>query len=368
MSPKGKKKMSGFIPVHQKEKSKALDKKTLESANFRCEFSVDSAFVVKTWDSNMEKLCHKPAQSVIGNKINKVFPMLCEKVALIFAEGEKRRIKNFQNICFLGTDLTADIQLIPIKDRNGKVKEVSIVLSDISGGCPLDKKMSDSERMVAIGKVASTLAHGIRNPLNAIKGAVVYLTEKYGGEPSLVEFSKIINDEINRLDNFISDFLSASKGKTKFLPMNLNNILKEILVMVRPRTELQNIIVSSDFLPLPPIVADPFQAEQAFFNLLNNAIEAMPDGGAIDVRTSLSHEDGIGYAVVEISDTGRGIPRQALSRLGELSASPKKDNKGFGIFLSREIIKSHGGKLFWESIKDKGTTFKILLPLQEQKT
>jgi len=76
--------------------------------------------------------------------------------------------------------------------------------------------------------MASSLAHGVRNPLNAIKGAVVYLREKYGHEKTLLEFSTIINDEINRLDNFVSNFLSAARGELRFVPTNLNDILETI--------------------------------------------------------------------------------------------------------------------------------------------
>ncbi len=326
-------------------------------------FSVDNAFLVKTWDPNMEKLCHKSAQVAIGNRLDKIFPVLYEKVAMVFIDGKKKQIKKFYNSCLLGSDLTADVQLNPIKDKNGKIREISVIFSNITGGCPLDKALSSSERMIAIGKVASTLAHGIRNPLNAIKGAVVYLNEKYGKEPTLIEFSQIINDEINRLDNFISNFLSTAKGEDKLLPTNLNDIIKAILAMAKPRMELQDIKISTHYSVLPHIVLSPFQLEQAFFNIINNALEAMPDGGTLDIKTSLTVEDGIRYAGVYISDTGKGISRKTLSKLGELSTDHNKEGRGFGIFLSREIIKSHRGKLFWESTKDKGTTFKILLPV-----
>jgi two-component system nitrogen regulation sensor histidine kinase GlnL len=242
------------------------DSKTVRPTRFKCTFSVDNTFVIKSWDSNMERLCHKPAHSVIGSKLNKIFPAtLYEKVALVFVEGKRKQVKNFQNICFLGTDLTADIQMNPVKDRKGKVKEVSIVIKNISGKCPLDKTLSESEKMIAIGKVASTLAHGIRNPLNAIKGAVVYLNEKYGKELTLKEFSKIINDEIDRLDNFISNFLSSARGGTEVRPTNLNEIIRSILIMIRPKTELQNITISEKFSPLPDVMVDRFQTEQAFF-------------------------------------------------------------------------------------------------------
>ncbi len=92
----------------------------------------------------------------------------------------------------------------------------------------------------------------------------------------------------------------------------------------------------------------------------------MPDGGVLDIKTLPSFQDGVQYAMIEISDTGKGIPRKALSRLGELSIKPDKGNgRGFGVFLSREIIKSYEGKLFWESIKDKGTSFKIFFPIKQ---
>ena len=357
-------KNEAVVYVKQGGKSQLSRKAGLNPKNPKYIFSVDNAFIIRSWDSNMEKLCYRSAQDAIGVKLDKIFPMLYEKVSKVFIDGKKKQIKNFQNPCFRGSDLTADIQLNPIKDKKAKVKEVSIVFANISGGCPLDKTLSSSEKMIAIGKVASTLAHGIRNPLNAIKGAVVYLNGKYGRESTLNEFSKIINDEINRLDNFISNFLSTAKGEDKLLPTNLNDMIKGILVMIKPRTELQNIKISTNYSELPHIVLAPFQAEQAFFNIINNALEAMPDGGTLDIRTSLAFEDSARYAVTYITDTGKGIPKKTLFWLGELSTENNKDGRGFGIFLSREIIKSHGGKLFWESSKEKGTTFKVFLPIK----
>ncbi|MBI4698537.1 MAG: GHKL domain-containing protein [Nitrospirae bacterium] len=351
-------------PAGIKEETVMKNRKNFGSASARCEFSVDNSFRIITWDADMERLCHKPAQTVIGRGINKIFPMLYEKVALVFVDGKKKQMKKFRNFCFFGSDFSADIMLKPLKNREGRVQGVSVVLSGISGGCPYDKTLSDSQQMIAIGKIASTLAHGTRNPLNAIKGAVVYLTGKYGNEPTLAEFGKIINDEIDRLDNFISNFLSSARGDSQSSTADLNNIIRTILVMIKPRAESQKIRVSSNFTHLPHVVIDPFQTEQAFFNIINNALEAMPEGGRLSIRTSVSVEDGIKYAVVEISDSGKGLSRKALSRLGQLSSKNDREGRGFGIFLTREIIKASGGKLFCESEREKGTHFKILLPLR----
>jgi two-component system nitrogen regulation sensor histidine kinase GlnL len=220
-------------------------------------------------------------------------PLLGDEITPVFRDGKNRRIKNFKNICFMGTDLSADMQIIPVKDKRGKVIEATIVLDNISGECPLNKKMSDSERMVAIGKVASSLAHGVRNPLNAIKGAVVYLREKYGHEPTLLEFSTIINDEINKLDSFISNFLSAAKGEMNFIPVNLNDILESIIAMSKPRAEVQDIKILHSLSVLPFVTADPFQIEQALFNIINNALEAMPDGGNLGISSSLKWQNSL---------------------------------------------------------------------------
>lgn len=328
-------------------------------------FSVDKTVTITSWNANMERLCHRPVESVIGTRVNKVFPLLHDEILPVFHDGKKKQITNFRNNCFMGTNLCADILIVPAKKKREKVTEVLIIFNNITGECPLNRELANSEKMVAIGKIASSLAHGIRNPLNAIKGAVVYLREKYEHESTFLEFSTIISEEIDKLDGFISSFLSAARDKINFVSVNLNDILKTILVMIQPRAEVQGIKISNKFSVLPLVKGDSFQIEQALFNIINNALEAMPDGGTIDIKTSLLWENNIDYVVIEISDTGKGIPDRKLHKLGELSDETKKNDKGFGIFLSREIIRSHNGKLLCESVRNRGTTFRIFLPVEK---
>ena len=331
----------------------------------KCCFSIDEDFIIRSWNSTMEELSNREAKDVIGNNLKEVFPLLCDDMSHVFTDGGERHLKDFRNVCFMGTDLSADIRIIPVRNKKGKIIEANVVLDNISGKCPLTQQLADSEKMVAIGKVASSLAHGVRNPLNAIKGAVVYLRERYGHEATLLEFSKIIYDEINKLDSFISVFLSTAKGDSKFIPLNLNDVLESIFIMIKPQTETQGIKILRELSVLPLISADSFQIEQAIFNIINNAIEAMPAGGAIGIKTSLKREGNNDYAVIEISDTAGGISEKELRNLGDLSENPKRNDRGFGIFLSREVIKAHRGKLLWESDRDRGTTFKIFLPVTQ---
>ena len=331
----------------------------------KCCFSIDEDFIIRSWNSTMEELSYRESKDVIGNNVKEFFPLLCDDMSHVFDDGGERHLKDFRNVCFMGTDLSADIRIIPVRNKKGEVTEANVVLDNISGKCPLTKQLADSEKMVAIGKVASSLAHGVRNPLNAIKGAVVYLREKYGHESTLLEFSKIIYDEINKLDIFISVFLSTAKGDSKFIPLNLNDVLESIFIMIKPQAETQGIKILHELSVLPLISADPFQIEQAVFNIINNAIEAMPEGGAISIKTSLKREGNNDYAIIEISDTAGGISEKELRNFGYLSENPERNERGFGIFLSREIIKAHRGKLLWESVRDRGTTFKIFLPVTQ---
>ncbi len=327
-------------------------------------FTTDKNLVIKAPDSRPGNAF---LNSINGRKVEQIFPRLNKKIEIVFQNGKRTRLKDFSCSCIMGANISSHVILTPIKNKNGTVKKVSVVFDNISAECPLNKKLSDSdEKMIEIGKIASSLAHGIRNPLNSIKGAVVYLREKYGHESTLLEFSTIITDEINKLDTFISDFLSAAQDGMKSTSVVIDDILKRITAMIKPRAEMQNIEITQNLCVMPHITADAFQIEQALFNIVNNAIEAMPKGGVLDIRTSMKWEKDRDYAVIEISDTGRGISPKRLRKLGEIYNKPGKGDRGFGIFLSREIIKSHNGKLFWESISGKGTIFKIYLPVKAE--
>jgi two-component system nitrogen regulation sensor histidine kinase GlnL len=330
-----------------------------------CFFDVDDSLTVRSWSSGMERFTHKSAKDVIGMNIAELHPQLSEKIASVLKSGRRRRLRNFGSDCLKGNAFTSEISLTPLRNDMGHISGVHISLEELKGSCPIEQKLMESEKMVEIGKIASSLAHGVRNPLNAIKGAVVYLREKYGREPTLIEFCSIITEEIEKLDTFISDFLSASSRGISPASVNVNGIIESILVMIKPRAEIQKIKVRRHLTVLPLISADAFQIEQALFNLINNAMEAMAQGGRLSIKTSLKWERGREYVLVEISDTGGGIPESKINDIGHLGNDEGRMDRGFGIFLAREVIKSHNGKLLWESVPDRGTTFKIFLPSRQ---
>jgi two-component system nitrogen regulation sensor histidine kinase GlnL len=258
--------------------------------------------------------------------------------------------------CLFG-QMKADISIRPII-KNAKVKAIEVTVVPDSS-CPMAERLRELQRFVDIGKIASTLAHGVRNPLNAIKGAVVYLRDKYPKEPPLVEFTRIIEYEIHRLDTFISRFLSTSVSESELNETDINALMERIKVVTSFQAQSSDINVIYELGDVPPIKANAFQIEQAVLNVMNNALRAMSSGGQLRVRTLVEKGEGINSAVIEVSDTGPGISHSPVGVV-----NPKNsDGKGFGLFITHEILKCHGGHLEVNSKKGEGTTMRLHLPV-----
>jgi two-component system nitrogen regulation sensor histidine kinase GlnL len=216
--------------------------------------------------------------------------------------------------------------------------------------CPVLKNIHNAQRFIDIGKTASTLAHGVRAPLSAVAGAVLYLNKKYPKEHMLSEFADIMDDEIRKFDNFISKFMRDSLFDEEPVITDINALLRKIQVMTSFQTHYYHIRTVFAYGDIPLVKVAPFQFEQAVMNIINNAIEIMRSGGRLTVKTRLETFSAGHFIVVEISDTGSGVfssPQHAPMEGG---------GKGFGLLITREILRHYGGHLDIKSRKGKGTT------------
>jgi two-component system nitrogen regulation sensor histidine kinase GlnL len=220
--------------------------------------------------------------------------------------------------------------------------------------------LKESQGLPDIGKIASTFAHGVRNPLNAIKGAVVYLREKYANEKKLIEFTTIIEEEIARLDNFIANFLSTSVSEKDLRTTDINVLLKKIEVLTSLQAQLRNIEAIFEYGKPVMVTVNSFHLEHAILNVLNDAIEAMPSGGKLMVKTKSEYRCDDEFATIEITDTGHGM---AMGMRDELVVPSKIKGKGSGLFVTREILRSCGGRLEIKSQRGSGTRAKLYIPI-----
>lgn len=328
-------------------------------------FHTDNNLCICLWEQEIAKYSGRSSLQTIGNKYYDVLPRIIvdDKDAIAEAVKKNKAIscKGYSFNCLLGCT-RADIQITPVKPRGRRQVEVVKVLIQPYSVCAAEKKLHQSQKLIDIGKIASTLAHGVRNPLNAIKGAVVYLREKYRTEETLAEFTKIMEDEITRLEQFITSFLSSSVSETEQRATDINALLKRIEIFTSLQIYTRNIQSRYEFGDIPPLTMNSFHLEQAILNVMNNAIEAMKNGGNLIIKTDTAIRSGSLFSVIAISDSGPGMAAQGPDYI---NLSNNDTGRGFGLAITDEILKHYGGYMEIDSKKNEGTTITLFIPCQQ---
>jgi len=221
------------------------------------------------------------------------------------------------------------------------------------------QQLVQAAKLVAIGELASNVAHELNNPLTTVLG----YTELMKEEEDMVGIMKdldVIEKESLRARDIVRQLLEfARRRDLKINELNLNDIIRDVIELIFIQKRHAGIKRKLDLGDIPPINGDENQLKQVFVNLINNAIYAMKSKGTLSIRTH--NENGLIYAT--ISDTGEGIPPEYLPRIFEPFFSTKKEKgTGIGLSVSFKIIQSHNGTIDVESEPGKGTTFIIALP------
>ena len=328
-------------------------------------FTVDRSLRIRSWSHDLEAFTGIEASSAIGKKYSHLFPPLLvhEKDAVAEAFHRQRTVslKQYAFPC-LFNHRQADIKISPVRTGDDSVRHVQVELNP-SEPCAVGQQLIDAQKLIAIGKIAATLAHGVRNPLNAIKGAVVYLRDRYAHEKTLVEFTGILEEEISRLENFISGFLSTTTFVSDITLVDINELIRKIGAFTSLQTYAREIRCEFFLEEIPRIEISSFHLEQAILNVINNSIEAMKTGGTLTIKTFLTTGSTPTFIALEISDTGAGMDLQEHS--GESAQQPHRHGRGFGLFIADEIVKYNRGHLKIRGERGKGTTVTFLLPVKE---
>lgn len=222
-------------------------------------------------------------------------------------------------------------------------------------------KLVRAETFAALGRVASTVAHEVRNPLNAMRGCVEFLRVKRPGDETVQHYAGIIGEEIAALDDFVRDFLRVARLESPVLePVHIDAIARARLEAHRSVAEAQAIqLAVAPGVACPAVMADALQVGIVADNLINNAVEAMPGGGTLTVDCRQEGE----AVVLSVADTGSGIPPQVVPSLFTPFATTKPDGTGIGLAICRRIIEAHGGTITFETADGTGTTFAVRFPL-----
>jgi PAS domain S-box-containing protein len=244
-----------------------------------------------------------------------------------------------------------------------------IVFRDLTKVYKIQEEILRMDRLVSLGKLASGIAHELRNPLAGIKTTAQALSEEMEAEDSRKEYLNRITKEIDRLNELLKTFFSFAK------PQNLNlvychvkDIINEIIPFLFKEIADKGIQFVESYHPeLPRIRVDKSQMHQAFLNLFLNAIQAMPIGGELKIEVHpvpSCPRDGVNLNFIKIiiSDTGKGIPSHFIPKVFDPFFTTKPKGVGLGLSITYQIIKKHGGSIKVESLWEKGTSFIINLP------
>jgi len=261
-------------------------------------------------------------------------------------------------------NISVGISTSLLKNEKDRIVGGVMVFTDISKVKGLQKKIKKLEEEALWIKLAKGIAHEARNPLVSIRTFTQLFQDKYHDEEFRKDFYKIMNRDIGRLSELINKLEKyASPLSLHLQSYDLNSIIDEVLMNSKDKLAYQNIAVNKNYLPnLPNSVVDRNQMAEAFLHILNNSIKAMPEGGTFTVSTKVKNQ-GREEIVVEFSDTGEEISSKNMEKL----FSPFLDTNFNGLELdlpiTQKIIKAHNGRIEVDSVLEKGTSFKIFLPV-----
>ncbi|MBI5179114.1 MAG: hypothetical protein HZA04_07625 [Nitrospinae bacterium] len=248
-----------------------------------------------------------------------------------------------------------------------------VIAQENLGKRELHREFEKEEKMAALSLITAGLAHEIKNPLSGIRGAAQLIGKE---NAELAEYSNLIIAETDRINSLVSELMDiGTERKIKKSKINIHRILDDILYLQEAGLAQREIRAVRDYDPsLPPVMVDADRLKQTFINLVKNAVEAMPKGGDLKVRTRTALDPAPTIAPqakkgmmmsIEIVDSGNGIPPEVAKHLFTPFNTSKRQGTGLGLVLTLKIVRDHGGVLTLENNPGgKGATARVLIPLR----
>ncbi|MEK0317365.1 two-component system sensor histidine kinase NtrB [Cohnella sp. 56] len=312
----------------------------------------------------MARLLQVPRRMLIGQSLRQLLfhPSLSRSLRLIFIRMY-RQLKYDRRAQgeFLDGSRYLLISISRIEELDG---DILVSIKDVSEHKQIEQSAFQNDKLAMLGKIAAAIAHEIRNPLTSIRG-FIQLLKPYLESIGKQDYARIILSEIDRANEIIYEFLNSSKPSAPMTQTVLVGLLlKETILLTESEAHMRGVELYCEvFDPYLMISIDVKQIKQVILNIVKNGLDAVADVG--DKRRPmirLSARKERQYAVISISDNGRGMDRTTLSRLFDPFFTTKSDGTGLGLSVSYRIIRNHGGSIQVDSVLGEGTEFMIYLP------
>ena len=323
---------------------------------------------VVRWNAGLERLYGVPRKEAIGERFDSLFseeftsrlkkarfdtaePVELYRVPLMSKHTERKR-------------LLVNAATVPLKTPDGEKTGTMLIIEDITSRIQLEEQLQMSEKMASVGLLAAGVAHEINTPLTGISSFTQMLLK--GADPRDPKTSVLekIESQTFRAAKIVNGLLNLARpGSSETTSsVDVNSVINEVLTLLDHQFKERRVKISRALSLNPPIVhAVEFKIQQVLLNLCLNALDAMPTGGCLTVTSRVVETD----ALIEVSDTGAGIPEEHLSRIYDPFFTTKAQGQGTGLGLSITygVIQEHAGTIECESRLGHGTRFRITLPL-----
>jgi two-component system nitrogen regulation sensor histidine kinase GlnL len=340
--------------------------------------AVDTDLRVVFWNAAAEELTGRSTRRAEGRVLKDLFAddaAIVRRLAEALATGESRSAADSTVDRADRREVPVSIVTAPLFAKDGTVAGAVAVLRDLSRIRQLEAEVRRGETLAAAGRMAVGLAHEIRNPLGAIRGAVQLLSRELASEVRLHEYTSVLLTEVDRVNRIIEMLLNLARPvPVRPVPLNLHQLLERVALLTEEAARERRVTIVRRYDPsLPPVMGDEDRLVQVFHNLVRNAMEAMADGGRVTLATRVSRNPLFGkmdlgsgprsMVEAQVIDEGSGIPAEARARIFDPFFTTKSHGLGLGLAICHQILEQHRGAIDVQSEEGHGTTVTCFLPV-----
>ncbi|MBV9210329.1 MAG: HAMP domain-containing protein, partial [Acidobacteria bacterium] len=255
-----------------------------------------------------------------------------------------------------------------LQERNEQLEDTNLELWHTT------RRLTELERLAAAGQTAAQFAHEVGTPLNLISGHVQLLRASMLANPQAAESRlQTITEQIERIERIVRQMLDRTRTEAAELtPLDLNELLRRIFDTIAPALDERGVRLAAELCEDCPLInGDADRLQQAFINLINNALDAMPDGGELRVTTGISlkdETDGEAQVMVDFADTGCGMNEEIRSHIFDAMYTTKQRGRGtgLGLVVVRQVMNEHGGHIEVNSEPERGSRFRLSFPVMQE--
>jgi two-component system nitrogen regulation sensor histidine kinase GlnL len=340
--------------------------------------AVEGALHVVFWNAAAEELTGRSARRAQGRVLKEILPVgssLVRRLTETLATGEQRSEADGVLETVDGRTVPVSIVTAPLFARDGTVEAAVGVVRDVSRIRQLEDEVRRGETLATAGRMAVGVAHEIRNPLGAIRGAVQLLARELGDDPRWREYTDVLTKEVDRVNRIIESMLDLGRPvQLRRIPLNLHQLFERVALLHEEHARARGIAFVRRYDPsLPPILGDEDRLLQLFHNLVANAMDAMKQGGRLTLTTRVSMNPlygkmdvGTGQRTMveaQVVDEGAGIPADVRAKIFDPFFTTKERGLGLGLALCHRIVEEHQGVIHVESAEGRGTAVTCFLPI-----